>query len=90
MSGAAQGSTNTSKAVVDDTNKNGETLKDQKKPTAALEEDDEFEDFPQEGITRNSDRPYRRIPTDRAMHRLVAGGYRASERKRTFMGRKLG
>ncbi|KAI9819910.1 MAG: hypothetical protein M1827_006480 [Pycnora praestabilis] len=48
MSGAAEGSGSTTKAVTEDT-KPGETLKDQQKPAAALEEDDEFEDFPVEG-----------------------------------------
>lgn len=47
MSASAEGSTATTKAVVsDDTSK---ALKDQQKPAAALEEDDEFEDFPVEG-----------------------------------------
>jgi hypothetical protein len=49
MSGSAQGSTATTKAVVDDKNKNGDVEKD-KKPAAPLEEDDEFEDFPKEGV----------------------------------------
>lgn len=48
MSASAQSSAATSKAVVAD-EKSGETLKDQQKPAAALEEDDEFEDFPVEG-----------------------------------------
>lgn len=48
MSASAQGSTATTKAVVDDKPQNGETDKD-KKPAAQLEEDDEFEDFPVEG-----------------------------------------
>lgn len=49
MSASAQDSTNTTKAVVSDA-KNGEAPKDEKKPAAQLEEDDEFEDFPVEGI----------------------------------------
>jgi 26 proteasome complex subunit DSS1 len=48
MSASAQGSTNTTKAVVSD-NKNGEPATEQK-PAAPLEEDDEFEDFPLEGM----------------------------------------
>jgi 26 proteasome complex subunit DSS1 len=48
MSASAQGSTATTKAVVDNKTKNGEADKD-KKPAAQLEEDDEFEDFPVEG-----------------------------------------
>ncbi|KAJ4353351.1 26S proteasome complex subunit [Didymosphaeria variabile] len=48
MSGAAQGSAATTKAVVDDKSKNGEPAVE-KKPAAQLEEDDEFEDFPAEG-----------------------------------------
>ncbi|KAB2569612.1 DSS1/SEM1 domain-containing protein [Lasiodiplodia theobromae] len=47
MSAAAQGDMNTKKAVVSDTD-NGADNKDQQKPAAALEEDDEFEDFPVE------------------------------------------
>lgn len=42
---------NTKKAVVSDTD-NGTDNKDQQKPAAALEEDDEFEDFPVEGELR--------------------------------------
>lgn len=49
MSASAQGSNDTKKAVVDEKAKNGETEKD-KKPAAQLEEDDEFEDFPVEGM----------------------------------------
>ncbi|KAJ4367310.1 26S proteasome complex subunit [Neocucurbitaria cava] len=47
MSGAAQGSSATTKAVVSDT-KNGEQplAQQDKKPAVQLEEDDEFEDFP--------------------------------------------
>lgn len=48
MSGAAQGSAATTKAVTDDKSKNGEPAAE-KKPAAQLEEDDEFEDFPAEG-----------------------------------------
>lgn len=49
MSGAAQGSSATTKATVSDS-KNGEQPQAQdKKPAAQLEEDDEFEDFPVEG-----------------------------------------
>ncbi|KAI9722365.1 MAG: 26S proteasome complex subunit [Candelaria pacifica] len=47
MSASAQGSSETTKAVVDET-KPSDTGKDQQKPAAALEEDDEFEDFPVE------------------------------------------
>jgi 26 proteasome complex subunit DSS1 len=50
MSGAAQGSADMAKkAPVDDTKNSEPALKDQK-PAAQLEEDDEFEDFPVEGI----------------------------------------
>ncbi|KAF2088912.1 hypothetical protein K490DRAFT_64127 [Saccharata proteae CBS 121410] len=45
MSGAAQGTNPTAKAVVEDAKDNSETM-NQQKPTTALEEDDEFEDFP--------------------------------------------
>ncbi len=45
---AAGSSSATTKANVDDS-KPVETAKEQQKPAAALEEDDEFEDFPVEG-----------------------------------------
>jgi 26 proteasome complex subunit DSS1 len=51
MSASTQNTAATSKTVVDDKTKNGETDKD-KKPVAQLEEDDEFEDFPIEGGSR--------------------------------------
>ncbi|KAL0260886.1 26S proteasome complex subunit [Diplodia seriata] len=47
MSGAAQGSMDTKKAVVSDAD-NSAANKDHQKPATALEEDDEFEDFPVE------------------------------------------
>ena len=48
MSAAAEGSGPTTKAVTPDES-SPTTLKDQQKPAVALEEDDEFEDFPVEG-----------------------------------------
>ena len=48
MSAAAEGSVSTTKATVADATSSS-TLKDQQKPAAALEEDDEFEDFPVDG-----------------------------------------
>lgn len=48
MSAAAEGATSTTKAVASDET-SSTALKDQQKPAAALEEDDEFEDFPVEG-----------------------------------------
>ena len=48
MSASAQGSSATTKAVANDA-KNGEAKDAPQKPAAALEEDDEFEDFPVEG-----------------------------------------
>lgn len=48
MSGAAQGSVNTTKAVTSDSKDTSQPLQPQK-PGAQLEEDDEFEDFPVEG-----------------------------------------
>jgi len=50
MSASAQGSSATTKAVVSDA-KNGEGKDTPQKPAAALEEDDEFEDFPVEDWT---------------------------------------
>jgi 26 proteasome complex subunit DSS1 len=49
MSGAAQGSSNTTKAVTSDSKDTSQPLQPQK-PAAQLEEDDEFEDFPVEGM----------------------------------------
>jgi 26 proteasome complex subunit DSS1 len=49
MSGAAQGSANTTKAVTTDSKDTSQPLQPQK-PGAQLEEDDEFEDFPVEGM----------------------------------------
>lgn len=48
MSAAAEGSGQASKAVVSDSTSSS-SLKEPQKPAAALEEDDEFEDFPIEG-----------------------------------------
>ena len=50
MSAAADGSGPTTKATVSDST-DSSTLKDQQKPAAALEEDDEFEDFPVDGTS---------------------------------------
>ncbi|MCJ1373235.1 26S proteasome complex subunit [Loxospora ochrophaea] len=44
MSASAEGASSTTKAVVSD--QTNEPSKDQQKPATALEEDDEFEDFP--------------------------------------------
>ena len=49
MSAAAEGSGPTTKAITSDAT-DTTTLKDQQKPAAALEEDDEFEDFPVDGM----------------------------------------
>ena len=49
MSGAAAGSSNTTKATVSDSKDDSKPLQPQK-TAAQLEEDDEFEDFPVEGI----------------------------------------
>ena len=48
MSAAAEGSGPTAKAIISDES-SSTALKDQQKPAVALEEDDEFEDFPVEG-----------------------------------------
>jgi len=50
MSASAQGSSVTTKAAANDA-KNGEAKDAPQKPAAALEEDDEFEDFPVEDWT---------------------------------------
>ena len=49
MSAAAEGSGPTTKAITSDAT-DSSTMKDQQKPAAALEEDDEFEDFPVDGV----------------------------------------
>ena len=49
MSGSAEGSASTSKLIASD-QPSSDKSNDQQKPTVALEEDDEFEDFPIEGI----------------------------------------
>ena len=54
MSGAAQGSQNTTKAVVSDSKDTSQPLQPQK-PGAQLEEDDEFEDFPVEDWTKEEE-----------------------------------
>ena len=48
MSASAEGASSTTKAVVSD--QTNEPSKDQQKPATALEEDDEFEDFPVDGM----------------------------------------
>ena len=50
MSGAAQGDANTTKAIVSDRKDDSQPLAPQKQ-AAQLEEDDEFEDFPVEGVS---------------------------------------
>jgi 26 proteasome complex subunit DSS1 len=50
MAGPAQDSTSTTKPVASDA-KDGDTKEAVQKPAAALEEDDEFEDFPVEGAS---------------------------------------
>jgi len=50
MSAAAEGSGPTTKATTSDAT-DFSTVKDQQKPAAALEEDDEFEDFPVDGMS---------------------------------------
>jgi hypothetical protein len=50
MSGSAQGSNDMKKAVVNDSKNGEQPLAPEKKPATQLEEDDEFEDFPVEGM----------------------------------------
>lgn len=54
MSGAAQGSANTTKVVTTDSKDTSQPLQPQK-PGAQLEEDDEFEDFPVEDWTKDEE-----------------------------------
>ena len=53
MSDAASGSAATTKAIVSDSKDDSKPLQPQK-PAAQLEEDDEFEDFPVEGMAKSS------------------------------------
>lgn len=94
----ASGAAPAVKAVT--TDKNAEPTKDAK-PAAALEEDDEFEDFPVESMSPSCSACWG--------HKLVAGGnmiwdavaddvdgrldtrrYRSTRRQHTSMGRELG
>ena len=50
MSGAAKGGASTSQAVVQDPLDTSKSVKAEPKVVAPLEEDDEFEDFPVEGM----------------------------------------
>ncbi|KAM0723130.1 hypothetical protein Q7P37_001330 [Cladosporium fusiforme] len=54
MSGAAQGSQNTTKALASNSKDTSQPLQPQK-PGAQLEEDDEFEDFPVEDWTKEEE-----------------------------------
>jgi 26 proteasome complex subunit DSS1 len=51
MSGSAQGSNDMKTAVVNDSKNGEQPLAPEKKPATQLEEDDEFEDFPVEGMS---------------------------------------
>lgn len=62
MSGAAQADANTTKAVVSDRKDDSQPLAPQKQ-AAQLEEDDEFEDFPVEGMSLPRPRLVRRKRT---------------------------
>ena len=53
MSAAAEGSGPTTKATTSDAT-DATTMKDEQKPAGALEEDDEFEDFPVDGMIFSS------------------------------------
>ena len=55
MSAAAEGEGSTTKAIVSDSTA---TPQDQPKPSGTLEEDDEFEDFPVDGIVMRSWCPF--------------------------------
>ncbi|KZF22298.1 hypothetical protein L228DRAFT_247957 [Xylona heveae TC161] len=52
MSGSAEGSANTTKAVTEEPTASGQASALPPKPTASLEEDDEFEDFPVDDWTK--------------------------------------
>ena len=61
MSASAEGSGPTTKAITSDPT-SSTSLKDEQKPAAALEEDDEFEDFPVEGTLTYSPSLSHHIP----------------------------
>ena len=92
MSGAAQGSQNTTKAVVSDSKDTSQPLQPQK-PGAQLEEDDEFEDFPVEGThtRRSSIRATRSRKLTTHDNRLDQGrGSRLADRRDAPVGGELG
>jgi hypothetical protein len=90
MSGAAQGSQNTTKAVVSDSKDTSQPLQPQK-PGAQLEEDDEFEDFPVEGMCALETRQLCEISKLTHENRLDQGrGSRLPDRRDTLVGGELG
>jgi hypothetical protein len=91
MSGAAQGSQNTTKAVVSDSKDTSQPLQPQK-PGAQLEEDDEFEDFPVEGTrTHPANHLYNFLKLTTDGNRLDQGrGSRLADRRDAFVGGELG
>jgi hypothetical protein len=89
MSGAAQGSQNTTKAVVSDSKDTSQPLQPQK-PGAQLEEDDEFEDFPVEGMHAQSQLFLQPLEAN-ACDRLDQGrGSWLADRGDAFVGGELG
>jgi hypothetical protein len=89
MSGAAQGSGPAAK-LGEDKKAGGEAQKEQQtQQPALLEEDDEFEDFPVEGVLMVSSLCYRPLLT-RMRHRLDRRGEQSTWRECTSMGGELG
>lgn len=92
MSGAAQGSKDTTKAIVSD-EKAGQDQPDQQqqKPAVALEEDDEFEDFPVEGERKSVHATSKTMWTDVFYRdRLAPGRLGRSQWQHTSVGGELG
>jgi hypothetical protein len=91
MSGAAQGSQNTTKAVVSDSKDTSQPLQPQK-PGAQLEEDDEFEDFPVEGTrTRRSRASFRNLEANNARKQTGPRKRKSARRPpRRICGRRAG
>lgn len=87
MSAAAEGSSSTTKLITSDES-SSTTLKDQQKPATALEEDDEFEDFPIEGPFH-----HREVLVDRVLKTRQIGRkkmQRCLESKTHICGRRVG
>jgi hypothetical protein len=92
MSGAAQADASTTKATVSDRKDDSQPLAPQKQ-AAQLEEDDEFEDFPVEGVLTLPSSQYDTqliVAINRLARRGGARFIRRRSRNYTSMGGELG